>query len=89
MSDFAKAIQQLSATNNIAKTPENLNYVAEIMGLPFRFAADATQDEIDKILRVKQDQQSRAGDGYAKGSGNGTSDKVSEKDNSANNLSNK
>ena len=89
MADFAKAIQQLSATKNIAKTPDNLNTIAEIMGLPYRFADDATPDEIDKILRVEEKDDSRSGDGLAKGSGNGTSDKVSEKDNSANNLSNK
>ena len=89
MADFAKAIQQLSATKNIAKTPDNLNVIAEIMGLPYRFAHDATVEEIDEILRVEQDDESRSGDGYEKGSGNGTSDKVSEKDNSANNLSNK
>jgi len=89
MADFAKAIQQLSATKNIAKTPDNLNMIAEIMGLPFRFAADATEEEIDKILRVEEKDDSRSGDGYEKGSGNGTSNKVSEKDNSANNLSNK
>ena len=89
MADFAKAIQQLSATKNIAKTPDNLNVIAEIMGLPFRFASDATVEEIDEILRVEEDDDSRSGDGYSKGSGNGTSDKVSEKDNSADNLSNK
>lgn len=89
MADFAKAIQQLSATKNIAKTPDNLNMIAEIMGLPYRFASDATNEEIDKILRVEEKDDSRSGDGYEKGSGNGTSDKVSEKDNSANNLSNK
>ncbi len=89
MADFAKAIQQLSATKNIAKTPDNLNMIAEIMGLPYRFASDATEEEIDKILRVEEKDESRSGDGYEKGSGNGTSDKVSEKDNSANNLSNK
>lgn len=89
MADFAKAIQQLSATKNIAKTPDNLNLIAEIMGLPYRFASDATKEEIDEILRVEEKDDSRSGDGLAKGSGNGTSDKVSEKDNSANNLSNK
>lgn len=89
MSDFAKAVQQLSATKNIAKTPENLNMIAEVMGLPYRFSHDATDEEIDKILRVEEKDDSRSGDGFAKGSGNGTSDKVSEKDNSANNLSNK
>lgn len=89
MADFAKAIQQLSATKNIAKTPDNLNVIAEIMGLPFRFSADATKEEIDEILRVEEKDDSRSGDGYEKGSGNGTSNKVSEKDNSANNLSNK
>ena len=59
------------------------------MGLPFRVPADATDDELDRLLRVESKDESRSGDGLEKGSGNGTSDKVSEEDNSASNLSNK
>lgn len=86
---WAKAYQQLSATNNVAKTVENINYVASMLGLPSRLKADATQAEINEYIGADQKMQSRSGDGLAKGSGNGTSDEVAKEDNSANNLSNK
>lgn len=88
MAVYAKAMQQLKATKLVPLTPENLNFISEVFQLPYRFADDATQEEIDEILGVDQDDDSRSGDGLAKGSGNGTSDKVSEDDNSANNLEN-
>lgn len=89
MAVFAKAIQQLKATKAIVVDPTNINYIAKIMGLPFRVPLDATEDQIDKLLRVDAQDDSRSGDGLSKGSGNGTSDKVSEDDKSASNLSNK
>lgn len=89
MAVFAKAIQQLKATKTIVVDPTNINYIAKIMGLPFRVPLDATDEQIDKLLRVEEQDDSRSGDGLTKGSGNGTSDKVSEDDKSASNLSNK
>lgn len=89
MAVFAKALQQLKATKLIAVTPENINYIAEQMGLPERISLDVTKKELDDILGVEEKDDSRSGDGAAKGAGNGTSDEVSEEDNSANNLSNK
>jgi hypothetical protein len=86
---WAKAMQQLSATNNIAKTPRNINYIAEMMNLPDRVSEDLTKKELDDVLGVEDKMQSRASDGMSKGSGNGTSDNVASQDNSANNLSNK
>ena len=88
MEVYAKAMQQLKATKLIAVTPENINFIAEVFQLPYRIPDDATKEEIDEILGVEQEDDSRSGDGLEKGSGNGTSDKVSEEDNSANNLSN-
>lgn len=88
MSVYAKALQQLKATNLVPVTPENLNFITSVFDLPFRFDVDATDAEIDEILRVESDVQSRSGDGYSKGSGNGTSDTVSVDDNSASNLGN-
>lgn len=88
MEVYAKAMQQLKATKLVAITPENLNFIAEVFQLPYRFPLDATQQEIDDILGVEQEDDSRSGDGLAKGSGNGTSDNVSEEDNSASNLGN-
>lgn len=88
MSVYAKALQQLKATNLVPITPENLNFISSVFDLPYRFDSNATSDEIDEILRVDTDVQSRSGDGYSKGSGNGTSDFVSTDDNSASNLGN-
>lgn len=88
MSVYAKAMQQLKATNLVPITPDNLNFISSVFNLPFRFDADATEDEIKKILQVEDEMQSRSGDGYSKGSGNGTSDFVSVDDNSASNLEN-
>lgn len=88
MSVYAKAMQQLKATNLVPITPDNLNFISSVFNLPFRFDADATEDEIKKILQVEDEMQSRSGDGYSKGSGNGTSDTVSVDDNSASNLEN-
>ena len=89
--EYAKAMQQLKATKLIAVTPENVNFIAEVMQLPFRVPLDATKEELDEILGVDQEDDSRSADGYSSDTGglNGTSSSVSEKDNSANNLSNK
>lgn len=88
MAVFAKAMQQLKATNLVPITPDNLNFISSVFNLPYRFDQSATKEEIDEILRVDTNIQSRSGDGYSKGSGNGTSDKVSVDDNSASNLEN-
>lgn len=89
--EYAKAMQQLKATKLIAVTPENVNFIAEVMQLPFRVPLDATKEELDEILGVDQEDDSRSADGYSSDTGglNGTSSSVSEEDNSANNLSNK
>ncbi|MBQ0112865.1 MAG: hypothetical protein KBT03_07035 [Bacteroidales bacterium] len=89
MSDFAKAVQQTKAVKFLPPTPKNVNYVLEKLGFPDRVSNTATPDEMNKILGVEEKDDSRAGDGLAKGSGNGTSDKVSETDNATSNLDNK
>lgn len=88
---FAKALQQLKATKLIAVTPENINYIAEQMGLPTRLSLDLSQEELDKILGVEEKDDSKSGAGLASATGglNGTSNEVSEEDNSASNLANK
>ena len=88
-SEFAKAMQQTKATNLIPKTPININFISEELGLPDRVNENMSIDELDKILGTSDSMQSRSGDGMSKGSDNGTSDNPSEVDNSANNLSNK
>ena len=89
MEVFAKAIQQLKATKTIAVTPKNINYIAEQMGLPERVSEDLSKEELSEILGVNDEDESRAGDGLAKGSGNGTSDKVASDDRNAANLNKK
>ena len=46
----------------------------------------ANFDDLIKLRGYGLDQQSRSGDGLAKGSGNGTSDTVASADTNANNL---
>lgn len=89
MAVFAKAMQQLKATKLIPVTPNVINRVLEIMGFTYRVPDDMTKEELDELLGVEDDDDSRSGDGLAKGSGNGTSDNVSEADNNANNLNKK
>ena len=90
-SEFAKAMQQTKATNLIPKTPININFISEELGLPDRVDENMSIDELDKILGTSDSMQSRASDGYSSNTGglNGTGDNASALDNSANNLSNK
>ena len=86
VAEMAKAIQQLSATQTIPITAENTNYIAEIFGFPTRVPIDIEFDELVKLRGYGLNMQSRSGDGLAKGSGNGTSNKVATMDANANNL---
>jgi len=88
MAVFAKAMQQLKATKLIPVTPSVINRVLEVMGFTYRVDENMSKEDLDELLGVEDDDDSRSGDGLAKGSGNGTSDKVSESDNSADNLDN-
>ena len=89
MAVFAKAMQQLKATKMIPVTPQVINKVLEVMGFTDRVSDDISKEELDDLLGVEEKDDSRSGDGLAKGAGNGTSDKPSEDDNSASNLDNK
>ena len=82
---FAKAMQQLKATKLIPVTPNVINRVLEIMGFTYRVPDDMTREELDDLLGVDQEDDSRSGDGLNK-QGIGTSDKVPEADPNANNL---
>jgi hypothetical protein len=85
LQDFSAAIQRCAATTTIAKTPGNINYIAEQLGLPDRVDEEMSQEELNKLLGVMT---SRSGDGLVKGTGNGTSDTVSADDNSISNTNN-
>lgn len=82
---FSQAIQRVKAVGLIAPTPGNVNYIAEILGLPDRIEEDMSQEKLKELLGPET---SRSGDGMSKGSGNGTSDNVSKRDNSTANKEN-
>lgn len=71
---LSKAIQRIAAVGLVAKTSDNVNAVAEMLDLPHRVDVNTTQEELNELLGKDV---SRAGDGMSKGTGNGTSDKVS------------
>lgn len=83
---IGKAIQQLKATSLIAPTAGNINFIAEMIGLPDRIDPEMPQEELNNLLGPMT---SRSGDGAAAGGFNGTSKSVSVDDNSASNLDNK
>ena len=87
-SEFAKAMQQTKATNLIPKTPININFISEELGLPDRVDENMSIDELDKILGTSDSMQSRSGDGAKSPSGVGTSQTTPQKDPSADNLYN-
>jgi len=82
---LSKAIQRIAAVGLVAKTPDNVNEVAKMLDLPYRVDSDTTQEELDALLGKDT---SRAGDGMAKASGNGTSDKIAENNTSDLNTEN-
>ena len=85
---FSKAIQRIKAVGLIAPTPENVNYIAEILGLPGEVEDDMDQEELNILLGKPT---SRSGDGMNTSTGglNGTAESASEEDNSAMNPDNK
>jgi hypothetical protein len=82
---FSKAIQRCAATATITRTPKNINRIHEVLGLPDRVPEDMSQDKLNELLGHET---SRSGDGMVKGAGNGTSDQVSQDDNSVANTEN-
>jgi phage gp29-like protein len=82
---FSQAIQRIKATGLIAPTAGNVNYIAEVLGLPDRVADDMSQTALNELLGPPE---SKSGAGMAKGSGNGTSDSVAARDNSTANKAN-
>lgn len=87
----AKAIQQIVAAGAIPLTPEVINEFLEKLGFNYRIPDDIVSNEDKFAAYMEQfmpDKTSRAGDGLATGTGNGTSTSVSTLDTSAANLSN-
>lgn len=83
LDEIGKYIQRVSAVGMMPKTPEVVNFVTNRLGIAPQFSEDETQED---FLPMLTQYQSGAGEGQAKGLGNGTGDSVSSRDNSANSL---
>lgn len=81
MEEFSKFVQRVASVGFMTKDLETVNRVRENMGL------DPLPEGTD-VEALLTDSTTRAGDGMAKGSGNGTSDSVQSTDNSSANLDN-
>lgn len=83
--EFSKGIQRCASTATLVRSPKNINYIAEQLGLPDRVSESMSQDELNELLGQET---SRASDGMANGMGEGTSTSQSGEDTSSNNLDN-
>lgn len=79
---LSKFIQRTASVGLVVKDVETVNRIRQAMGVD---NVEMTDDEVRELLTPET---SRASDGMAKGSGNGTSDNVSGNDNSSLNLDN-
>lgn len=83
LDEISKFVQRTAAVKILPRTLEVVNKVLESLGLqPLPEGTD-----LDDLF-PDEEMQSRSGDGMAKGSGNGTSDNVSEDDSSSSNNEN-
>ena len=88
---FAKAMQQTKATKLIPVTAKNVNYISEELGLPDRVDANISREDLDDLLGVEKEDESKSGAGFSSDTGglDGTGNSAPEKDKSADNVSNK
>lgn len=86
---FAKAMQQTKATKLIPMTAKNVNYISEELGLPDRVDANISREDLDDLLGVEKEDESKSGSGFESPTGVGTSKKQPEEDTSASNKENK
>lgn len=82
---LSKFIQRTAAVGLMPKTAKTVNWITKQANMPIAFAGDETTEEIAPMLTGYT---SGAGEGLAKGSGNGTSDSNATKDNSTSNMEN-
>lgn len=80
---LSKYVQRVKSVGMLPRTKETVNKVLEGMGVEPLGDDEELTDEM-----FPEEMQSRAGDGMAKGSGNGTSDNVAGKNNSDDNADN-
>lgn len=86
LDDLSKYIQRIAAVGGIKFDADAVNFIHEQAGLPKAF--DDTTIDIEEVRRNTSAYSSGAGEGMVKGTGNGTSDDASERDNSTSNLEN-
>ena len=88
---FAKAMQQTKATKLIPVTAKNINYISEELGLPDRVDLSISREDLDDLLGVEKEDESKSGAGLSSDTGglDGTGNSAPEKDKSADNASNK
>lgn len=86
LDDVSKWTQRVSATGNLPKNREVINWVLESADIPYRVPEDMSQEDLLELLGKSE---SRSGDGLASETGglNGTGDSV-DRDNSTSNTEN-
>lgn len=82
LESLSKFIQRVAAVGVLEADRQVLNIIRTAIG------ADALPDDQEPLEEYMNKSTSRAGDGMAKGSGNGTSDQVAGEDNSVSNSEN-
>lgn len=84
LDEVSKFIQRVSATGNLPKTRETINWVLSSADIPYRIPEGMTDEELRELLGKET---SRSGDSFDTPSGglNGTGDEVNESDNTASN----
>lgn len=87
LDEVSKWVQRISGTGNLPRNREILNWIMSTADVPYRIPKNMSQEEIEELLSKDT---SRSGDGIASETGglNGTSNSVSESDNSVDNMEN-
>lgn len=66
---LSSALQRVKAVGLIAATPKNINYIAELIGLPDRVDEDMDQDDLNELLGPAE---TSSGEGLVEGLPSGT-----------------
>lgn len=86
LDDFSKAVQRIASIGGLVMNAETINYCHQKLGAPIPF--DKTDISIEEVRKFTTANDSKSGEGMKKGSGNGTSDSASSRDNSSANMEN-
>ena len=86
LDELSKTLQRIASVGGLVLGAEQMNWIHEQVGLPAAF--QDVEITIEEAREVATGDTSRAGDGMDVGKFSGTSDKVSEQDNSISNMEN-